>query len=311
MKVKVVSIVGPTAVGKTDLSIQLAKSFNAEIISGDSMQIYKHLNIGTAKITKEEMQGIPHYMIDLLEPHEDYTVAQFKEKVQYYIKKIHQKNKLPLIVGGSGLYIQSVLYDYQFNEQSRDEEYRKYLQNTIEKRGIESLYKKLTEIDPKQAKKIHPNNHRRVIRALEIYKTTGKPMSEHINEQRREPLYDMKLIGLDMNRKLLYERINQRIDLMIENGLLEEVKLLYDSGLKNAQSMSGIGYKEFIPYFEGKETLETAIQTLKRNTRRFAKRQFTFFKNQLPVNWYTLTETNRKQQYKRIQRDIAGFLSKK
>lgn len=311
MKVKVVSIVGPTAVGKTDLSIQLAKSFNAEIISGDSMQIYKHLNIGTAKITKEEMQGIPHYMIDLLEPHEDYTVAQFKEKVQYYIKKIHQKNKLPLIVGGSGLYIQSVLYDYQFNEQSRDEEYRKYLQNTIEKRGIESLYKKLTEIDPKQAKKIHPNNHRRVIRALEIYKTTRKPMSEHINEQRREPLYDMKLIGLDMNRKLLYERINQRIDLMIENGLLEEVKLLYDSGLKNAQSMSGIGYKEFIPYFEGKETLETAIQTLKRNTRRFAKRQFTFFKNQLPVNWYTLTETNRKQQYKRIQRDIAGFLSKK
>lgn len=309
MKVKVVSIVGPTAVGKTDLSIQIAKKFNAEIISGDSMQVYRRLNIGTAKITEDEKEGIPHYMIDLLEPDQPFTVAQFKEKVQHYIEKINRNNKLPLIVGGSGLYIQSVLYDYQF-ERSNDEDYRKKLESIVEKEGIERLYNKLIEIDPIQAGKIHPNNHRRVIRALEIFHTTGKRMSELIQSQKREPLYDMKIIGLDMDRQLLYQRINDRVDLMMEEGLLDEVKALYDDGLKNSQSMTGIGYKEFIPFFEGEIDLETAIETLKRNTRRFAKRQFTFFRNRLPVDWYEITENNRKEQYERIIENLAGFLNR-
>lgn len=308
MKTKVVSIVGPTAIGKTDLSIEIAKTFHAEIISGDSMQVYKKLNIGTAKITEDEAGGITHYMIDMLEPDEEFTVADFKEKVQLFINKINRKDKLPLIVGGSGHYIQAVLYDYQFLEGSTDEQYKKQLENKIETDGIEALYEELKKIDPEQAKKIHPNNHRRVIRALEIYKTTGKPMSVHLKEQRQEPLYDMKIIGLDMDRELLYERINRRVDLMIESGLIKEVRDLYEGGYKNCQSMSGIGYKEFIPYLEGKKSLEECITDLKRNTRRFAKRQFTFFRNRLPVDWYKLTETNRKEQYKKIIEDLAGFL---
>jgi len=308
MKVKVVSIVGPTAVGKTDISIEIAKRFNAEIISGDSMQVYKDLNIGTAKITEEEMQGIPHHMIDMLNPDKNFTVADFKDHVHYFIDQIHKKDKLPIIVGGSGHYIQSVLFDYQFLENSRDEQYRRHLEQIIDTKGINQVYENLIEIDPDQARKIHPNNHRRVIRALEIYKTTGKTMSEHIKEQRKDPLYNMKIIGLDMDRKLLYERINKRVDLMIEAGLIAEVKELYKKGLKDCQSMTGIGYKEFIPYFEGTVSLEAAIETLKRNTRRYAKRQFTFFRNRLPVDWYKITNTNRKEQYQKIIENLAGFL---
>lgn len=309
MSVKVVSIVGPTAIGKTDLSIKIAKIFNAEIISGDSMQVYKDLNIGTAKVTEDEMEGIAHYMVDILDADEEFTVADFKKEVQFYIDFIRGKSKLPILVGGSGHYIQAALYDYQFLEGSRDEEYEKYLEKKIKTEGIEALYEQLKEIDPKQAKKIHPNNHRRVIRALEIYKTTGKAMSEHLEEQSSQPLYNVKIIGLDMDRDLLYKRINERVDLMIEAGLIKEVRELYESGNKDCQSMTGIGYKEFIPYFEGEMPLEDCIAILKRNTRRYAKRQLTFFRNRLSVDWYNIDEKNREDQYQKIIDDLAGFLT--
>lgn len=308
---KVVSIVGPTAVGKTDVSIEIAKTFDAEIISGDSMQVYKELDIGTAKVTEEEMQGITHYMIDKITPEEDYNVAQFKEDVQFYINKIHRKGKLPLIVGGSGLYIQSVLYDYQFIDYTKDAKYRNKLKKRADEEGNEKLYKELLKVDPEQAKKIHPNNVKRVIRALEIYRTTGKPMSEHLECQSNTPIYNAKIIGLNMERKLLYERINKRVDEMIKQGLVDEVKGLYEAGLKNHQSMKGIGYKELIPVIEGRKSLESAIDTLKRNTRQFAKRQLTYFKNKLPVDWYDINENNRTEQYKKIKADLAGFLNVK
>lgn len=311
MKEKVVSIVGPTAVGKTELSIELAKQFNGEIISGDSMQVYKGLDIGTAKIRPEEQQGIPHYMIDIKEPDEDFSVAEFQQNIQTYIRHIHRKSKLPLIVGGSGLYIQAAMYDYQFTNEKRDEQFTKEMEKIIALEGIEPLYKRLTEVDPDQAEKIHPNNHRRIIRALEIYEITGKTMTEHHAEQSKDPLYDVKFVGLDMDRKLLYERINKRVDVMMEQGLLQEVKQLYKEGYAKCQSMRAIGYKEFIPYFEGEQSINRSIELLKRNSRRYAKRQFTWFKNRLPIQWYQLTSSNRINIQENIIKDIAGFLKEK
>lgn len=311
MKAKVVSIVGPTAVGKTELSIQLAKTFRAEIISGDAMQVYRGLNIGTAKITPEEQQNIPHYMIDIKEPDESFSVAEFQQHIRDYIQHIWNKGALPLIVGGSGLYVQAALYDYQFTNQKRDEQFTKEMENIIAKQGIDPLYQKLKKIDPKHARSIHPNNHRRVIRALEIYETTGKTMTEIQKKQSEKPLYDVKFIGLNMDRNLLYERINKRVDYMIEQGLLEEVKGLYDKGYEANQAMQAIGYKEFIPYFEGEQSFHAAVETLKRNSRRYAKRQLTWFRNRLPVCWYKLTPSNRTKQYQKIIEDVAGFLKEK
>lgn len=308
MKAKVVSIVGPTAVGKTELSIKLAQQFDAEIISGDSMQVYQGLDIGTAKITQEETEGIPHYMIDIKAAHEDFSVAEYQQYIQSYIEQIAENNKLPLLVGGSGLYIQAALYNYHFTDRKRDEQYTQKLEDLVKQEGIEPLYRQLKKIDSDQANKIHPNNHRRVIRALEIYETTGKTMTEHLHEQIQESPYDVKFIGLDMERKMLYERINNRVDEMMEQGLLLEVKDLYDKGFENCQSMRAIGYKEFIPYFKGIQSLDRSIELLKRNSRRYAKRQFTWFKNRLPVQWYQITTTNKMEQYENIMRDVAGFL---
>ncbi len=311
LKKTVVVIVGATAVGKTKLSIEIAKRFNGEIISGDSMQVYKDLDIGTAKITKEEMEGIPHHMIDIKEPDEEFSVADFKEYVQKYINIISDQQKLPIIVGGSGLYIQGALYDYNFSERKRDQTITEKLEKELEEKGNDFLYNRLKEIDPEQAMKIHPNNYRRVIRALEIYEMTGKTMSSYQEAQNNEPLYNIIYIGLEMERKLLYNRINERVDIMVENGLESEVYNLYQQGYKNCQSMKAIGYKEFIPYFEKKQSFERSIELLKRNSRRYAKRQNTWFKNKMNIDWYTINLKQPATSLQKILEDLAGLLQNK
>lgn len=307
MKKTVIVIVGPTAVGKTKLSIDVAKKFNGEIISGDSMQVYQGMDIGTAKIRREEMEDVPHHMIDIKLPDESFSVADFQRTVQAHIKDIHARNKLPILVGGSGLYIQAVLYDYNFPKQTRDPEFTETLEQEVKQNGIMPLYKKLQTIDPEHAQTIHPNNHRRIIRALEVYQLTNKTVSEHQRYQKNESPYNIKFIGLEMERAALYNRINERIDEMIKNGLENEVKGLYDKGLRDCQSMKAIGYKEFIPYFEGKQTKEETIELLKRNSRRYAKRQYTWFKNKLDIKWYTIIPGHEYETFKNILKELAGI----
>lgn len=311
MKKTVIAVVGPTAVGKTALSIYLAKQLQGEIISGDSMQVYKGMDIGTAKILKEEMAGIPHHLLDMLEPTEDYSAAAYKADVENRIEEITARGRLPIIVGGSGLYIQAALFDYNFPDIPRDEFRTKKLENEAREEGINQIYRRLEEVDPDQARKIHPNNHRRVIRALEIYETTGKTKTEWESEQKKEPKYNTLFIGLEMERATLYEQINARVDMMMEEGLLEEVTALYHAGYANTQAMKAIGYKEFIPYLEGKEGLDEAVEKLKQNSRRYAKRQFTWFKNQLPVEWFSIHPEEKEEKFTMILQKIAGILKMK
>ncbi|MFC4557205.1 tRNA (adenosine(37)-N6)-dimethylallyltransferase MiaA [Virgibacillus kekensis] len=308
MKKTVVAVVGPTAVGKTRLSVEIAKKFQGEVISGDSMQVYKGLDIGTAKVTEKEKQGIPHYMIDIKEPAESFSAAEFKQRVQHYIDQIESHQNLPVIAGGSGLYIQSALYNYNFSTQQRSDKVTVELEKELELKGAAVLHNRLREIDPTQAEKIHPNNHRRLIRALEIYQTTGMTMTEFQKRQSADSPYNLIFIGLEMDRDLLYSRINQRVDSMLKQGLLKEVKSLYNKGYENCQSMRGIGYKEFIPYIRGEQTLEESVEILKRNSRRFAKRQYTWFKNKLKVDWYTLTPETAEEKFEMILTDLAGKL---
>jgi tRNA dimethylallyltransferase len=308
MKQKVIAIVGPTAVGKTRLSIEVAKKFNGEIISGDSMQVYRGMDIGTAKIKKEETEGVPHHMINIKSPDEDFSVADFQYYVQKYINEIAARNHIPIIVGGSGLYIQAVLNDYNFSNEKRDDALTKKLEDEMKRFGIEPLFNRLKTVDPIQAEKIHPNNFRRVIRALEIYEKTGLTVTEYQKQQSNEPPYDSMLIGLEMERELLYKRINQRIDDMVNEGLLEEVKLLIENGFQNYQSMKAIGYKELIPYFSGEASLDESLEILKRNSRRYAKRQYTWFKNKMDVNWYELTPSTINEKFNDILMDLAGFI---
>lgn len=307
-KQKVIVLIGPTAVGKTKTSVELAKRLNGEIISGDSMQIYKTMDIGTAKVKKEEMQGIPHFLIDIKEPQEAYSVAEFQQDVRNKIDEITSRGRVPIIVGGTGLYIQSVLYDYQFSESGKDEEIRLRLEKRSQEIGVEKLHQELNEIDPKSAANIHPNNVRRVIRALEIFYTTGKTMSEYQDTQQPEPLYDIALIGLTMEREMLYERINLRVDLMMEEGLLREVRTLYNNEIRDCQSIQAIGYKELYAYFDGKVTLEQAVNDLKQNSRRYAKRQLTWFRNKMDVTWFDMTDGDFEQKLSQIFTVIAGKL---
>ncbi|WP_453996786.1 tRNA (adenosine(37)-N6)-dimethylallyltransferase MiaA [Bacillus nitroreducens] len=308
-KEKLVVLIGPTAVGKTKLSIELAKKLNAEIISGDSMQIYKGMDIGTAKITSEEMEGIPHHLIDIKEPHESFSVAEFQEVVRKLITEIHKRGKLPMIVGGTGLYIQSVIFDYQFTDDASDPKYREILEQQVAEEGVDTLYQELQQIDPDSAKRIHPNNVRRVIRALEIFKTTGKTMTEYMDDQKQELVYDLALVGLMMDRELLYERINKRVDLMIESGLLHEVARFYSQGLRDCQSIQAIGYKELYEFLDGTISLEEAISKLKQNTRRYAKRQLTWFRNKMNVKWFDMGSKNSyKENFNEIYKYIAGKL---
>ena len=291
-KQNVLVIIGPTAVGKTKLSIEMAKRYNGEIISGDSMQIYRGMDVGTAKITKEEMEDIPHHLIDIKEPFETFSVAEFQELVRAKIAEIAKKGKLPIIVGGTGLYIQSVIYDYQFSDVSGDEAYRLQLEERVKEIGNEALHEELKGIDPGSAAQIHPNNVRRVIRALEIYHLTGKTMQEYQSHQQPDLLYNTAIVGLTMDRDQLYERINLRVNMMMDEGLLPEVKALYQQGLRECQSIQAIGYKEIYEYLDGKVTLNEAVENLKQNSRRYAKRQLTWFRNKMKVEWFDMSNVN-------------------
>ncbi|MFS0863880.1 tRNA (adenosine(37)-N6)-dimethylallyltransferase MiaA [Fredinandcohnia sp. 179-A 10B2 NHS] len=308
-KEKLIVLIGPTAVGKTQLSIELAKKLNAEIISGDSMQIYRGMDIGTAKITKEEMEGIPHHLIDIKDPHESFSVAEFQTVVRQLISDIHKRGKFPMIVGGTGLYIQSVIYDYQFTDEASDSEYRQQLEEVVSVRGVEPLFEKLKEVDPLSAERIHPNNIRRLIRALEIYHTTGKTMSEYMEAQQEDLIYDVALIGLTMDRDKLYDRINKRVEIMMKTGLVEEVSSFYQQGLRDCQSIQAIGYKELYSYLDGDTSLDAAVEQLKQNTRRYAKRQLTWFRNKMDVKWFDMTGiTNFNEKFNEIYKYIAGKL---
>ncbi|MBZ4221511.1 tRNA (adenosine(37)-N6)-dimethylallyltransferase MiaA [Bacillus wiedmannii] len=305
---KVAVIIGPTAVGKTQLSIDLAKELNGEIISGDSMQIYRTMDIGTAKVTKEEMDGIPHYMVDIKNPEESFSVAEFQERVRKHIREITERGKLPIIVGGTGLYIQSVLFNYQFTDDAGDTIYREQMEKLALERGVEYVHKKLQEVDPESAERIHANNVRRVIRALEIFHTTGEKMSDQLEKQENELLYDVSLIGLTMDREMLYDRINLRVDIMMDQGLLEEVEGLYNRGIRDCQSIQAIGYKEIYDYFEDRVSLEEAVSQLKTNSRRYAKRQLTWFRNKMDVTWFDVTGGEKTSE---ILRYIEGKLQLK
>ncbi|MFV8827238.1 tRNA (adenosine(37)-N6)-dimethylallyltransferase MiaA [Alkalihalobacterium sp. APHAB7] len=308
MKEKLVVIVGPTAVGKTKMGIELAKRFNGEIISGDSMQIYKEMDIGTAKVKIEEMDGIPHHLLDIKEPTEPFSVAEFKDLVQPLIKSLNAQGKLPFIVGGTGLYINSVIQDFNFADTSTDLQFREEMEKFVEEHGVEQLHQQLKDVDSVSYTSIHPNNYRRVIRALEVLKLTGKTLSEYQQSQTQESPYDYVFIGLTMDRDVLYERINDRVDLMIEYGLIEEAKRLYDLGVRECQSVQAIGYKEIYEYIEGRVSKEEAIEILKRNSRRYAKRQYTWFRNKADVHWFDMTNANFNKKIIEIKHFIEGKL---
>ncbi|MGE6631534.1 tRNA (adenosine(37)-N6)-dimethylallyltransferase MiaA [Bacillus sp. NPDC077027] len=288
-KQPVIVIVGPTAVGKTKLSIDIAKAFNGEIISGDSMQIYKGMDIGTAKITREEMDGVPHHLIDIKHPEESFSTAEFQQLVRLKMDEIAERGKVPMIVGGTGLYIQSVLYDYTFTDEGSDSSFRKEMELYEKEHGVMKLHEKLKIVDPEAAEAIHPNNVRRVIRALEVIHTSGRKMSNMQKADQQIPLYHAAIIGLTMDRVVLYERIHQRIDVMINDGLVEEVETLFQAGIKDCQSVQAIGYKELYAYLKGESSLNEAIEQLKQNSRRYAKRQLTWFRNKMDVIWFDMT----------------------
>lgn len=287
-------ILGPTAVGKSDVAINIAKKIDGEIISADSMQIYKHMDIGTAKVKPEEMDGIPHYLIDVVYPDEEFTVADFKSNAEGYIDRINKMGKVPIVVGGTGLYINSLVYELKFTRVKSNEEFRIKYNEIAEKYGDEFIYNELCKIDIKTAEKISPRDRKRIIRALEIYYETGKPMSYFNKDFRKKTeKYNLIMIGLNTDRKLLYSRIEKRVDRMIEKGLINEVKELLNMGYsRNLSSMQAIGYKEIISYLNGELKLEEAIDLLKRNTRRFAKRQLTWFKRDDRIKWIDIKDFN-------------------
>jgi len=287
-KQNLVIISGPTAVGKTSLSIKLAQQINGSIVSADSMQVYRHMDIGSAKITKEEMQGIKHYLIDVLDPEEDFNIATFKTYAKNDIEMIKKDGKLPIIAGGTGFYIQSLLYDVDFSEEaSEDNEYRDSLIMLAKTNGNEFIHKMLKEIDPESASSIHFNNVKRVIRALEYYHLTGEKISEHNEiQKKKESPYNFKYFVINKDRELLYKDIDRRVDIMLKQGLVDEVKALRDRGLtKDNVSMQGLGYKEILEYLDGRITLDEAIYIIKRDTRHFAKRQLTWFHREEAVIW--------------------------
>lgn len=285
-------LTGPTAVGKTELSIRLAKAINGEIISADSMQVYRGMDIGSAKIRPEEMQGVRHYLIDELEPDEDFHVVRFQTLAKQYMEEIYEKKKIPILVGGTGFYIQSVLYDIDFTESAADPAYREELEALARRDGAEALHEQLRLVDPQAASEIHANNIKRVIRALEYHHETGEQISIHNREERqKESPYQFAYFVLNDSRDRLYEKINRRIDVMLQEGLLEEVRALRDKGYtRDMVSMQGLGYKELLDYLDGKISLEEAVYRIKRDTRHFAKRQITWFKRERDVIWVEKAE---------------------
>lgn len=291
-KKPLIILTGPTAVGKTALSIALAKAVDGEIISADSMQVYKGMDIGSAKIMPEEMQGVPHYLIDELEPDEEFHVVLFQQLAKKYMQQIWKKGKVPILVGGTGFYIQAVLYDIDFTANESDGTWRQEMERLAHEKGAAHLHQMLQKVDPKAAAEIHENNVKRVIRALEYYKESGEPISEHnAREREKESPYNAVYFVLNQERQILYERINRRVDQMLENGLLEEVKRLQQKGYtRDMVSMQGLGYKEILDYLNGASTLEDAVYRLKRDTRHFAKRQLTWFKRERGIIWLNREE---------------------
>ena len=294
-KQKMIVLTGPTAVGKSKLSIQLAKTIGGEIISADSMQVYKFMNIGTDKISPDKMEGVPHHLIDFLDPHEDFNVFIFQKLVKEAIADISSRGKIPIIVGGTGFYIQAVLYDIDFTETDEDESYRHELEERAKSEGVHVLHEELRAVDPQSADAIHENNSKRVIRALEYYKKTGKKISDHNVEQHEKTSpYDFKYFVLTDDRAVLYSRIEKRVDQMIEEGLEREVRELLEMDIPgDATSMQGLGYREMIGYLQGEYDLDRAVYLIKRNTRHFAKRQLTWFKRERDVIWIDKQEFDR------------------
>ncbi|EOT27734.1 tRNA dimethylallyltransferase [Eubacterium sp. 14-2] len=287
MKKPLIILTGPTAVGKTELSIALAQKIGGSVISADSMQVYRRMDIGSAKIRKEEMQGIPHYLVDILEPDEEFHVVRFQEYARRCMEEIQAEGRLPIVAGGTGFYIQALLYDIEFRDEPEDKSYRSWLEQTAREQGAHVLHEMLAEADPESAEAIHENNVKRVIRALEFYHLSGKKISEHNEEERRrESPYQFCYFVLNDDREKLYRRIDLRVDRMVEEGLVEEVRSLKQMGYNRRMvSMQGLGYKEILDYLEGGCTLEEAIYRIKRDTRHFAKRQLTWFRREREVTW--------------------------
>ena len=305
-------LAGPTAVGKTSLSIRLAKETGGEIISADSMQVYRHMDIGSAKITKEEMEGVPHYLVDEMEPEEEFNVVRFQQMAKEAAERIWEKGKIPLVVGGTGFYIQALLYDIDFTENDGDESYRRQLeQKASDEEGASELYEMLKAVDLKAAQEIHPRNIKRIVRALEFYHQTGKKISEH-NETQRQKMspYNYAYFVLTDERGRLYERIDRRVDLMMEQGLLDEVRYLKKRGVrKDSTAMQGLGYKELYAYLDGEYPLDEAVRIIKRDTRHFAKRQLTWFKRERDVIWADKSVIGQDEQ--KLADYMLGYLREK
>ena len=290
-KPKVIVICGPTASGKTALSIELAKKINGEIISSDSMQIYKDMDIGTAKPTKQEMQEIKHYLLNFVEPDQRYSVAQFKKDAEKAIEEILAKNKVPIIVGGTGLYVDSLIYGIEYQEIELDKKYREELEEKAQKEGLETLYEQAQKIDPQAMEKISANDKKRILRILEIYHSTGKTKTQQeIESRKNEVKYDYKVFALNMEREKLYERINKRVDIMIEQGLIQEVENLCSKYTEFPTAMQGVGYKEVVEYLQGKISEQEMIEKIKMETRRYAKRQLTWFRKNKQTIWLDATK---------------------
>ncbi|MFQ5008597.1 tRNA (adenosine(37)-N6)-dimethylallyltransferase MiaA [Clostridioides difficile] len=289
-KIPLIILTGPTAVGKTDLSIKLAKDMNAEIISADSMQIYEYMDIGSAKVTEEEMQGVKHYLIDEVNPDYPFSVSEFQQRAKKYIHEINEKGKCVLVTGGTGLYLNSLIYNMDFAQSDANNELREELQKQLVEKGIDYMHNKLKELDEESANRIHKNNTKRVIRALEVC-LSGKKMNDFSSDLKFNEEYQPIIIVLNRDREHLYQRINMRVDIMIKNGLVEEVKKLLSMGFKKDMiSMQGIGYKEILKYLDGEYTYEEAIEIIKRDSRRYAKRQITWFKRYKTAKWFDLDQ---------------------
>ena len=310
MKKKIIFIVGPTSVGKTKLSVDIAKEFSGEIISCDSMQIYKEFNIGTAKITEEEVRGINHYMIDILDGNQKFNVSEYKKMAENYIEEIYSHNSLPIFVGGTGLYLNSILYDFKFTESEKSNNLREQITEFYEKNGANLLYDLLLYLDYSSREKIHKNNIKRVIRAIEVCLNTGKEFSKQCKDyENNNDKYDYLIIGLTLDRKILYDKINSRVDIMINNGLVEEVSSLYKKYGEYSQPFTAIGYKEFIPYFKREITLESCIDNIKQNSRKYAKRQFTWFNRNENIHWIDV-ENGYDEVLLKSKKLVKDFLTK-
>ncbi|HET7629143.1 MAG TPA: tRNA (adenosine(37)-N6)-dimethylallyltransferase MiaA [Bacillales bacterium] len=305
MMERLAAIVGPTAVGKTEVSVQVAKRLNGEIINGDSMQVYRGMDIGTAKVSQSEKQGVPHHLFDIKEPNEPFSASEFQELAIPLVSEINERGRLPIVVGGTGMYIKALTHHYNFAETNANPSLRREMEQYAEENGKRALHEKLVSVDPESARKIHPNNVRRVIRALEVYETAGKPASE---QRRREtkPRYRLATVGLTMERDLLYERINRRVDHMVENGLFAEAQRLFDAGVQNCPSVQAIGYKEVYAYLRGECSKEEAIEMLKKNSRRYAKKQYTWFRHQMDVQWFHVTKDGPREKIPAILEFVAG-----